>query len=584
MRGTAHLNDPSGVARLFLEAVGDYSADNCLTFDEWKNAADAKVGVLMPDGRLASAVATFDDDNNAGDDDDLGYWTASWDHTSSRYIIEPDATDTATEALIANWSGKSRLIKRAGGKVFERNFRRAGESVANYVFRWGVLKTPLGNRGGDDDRWFLKNIGPVEAGALRLAHVCDMGVSSHGYTDEQRAQLIARNTLDEALLLNADKKLEWLNGDIDLLLQLPEFIDAAPLKFVVPGWIPLGVLTLLIGVSQAGKSSLMHHLALLVGTAPEARTGADSGWLDVPASDIDHGVTLLLSGEDPWQIINDRREAIGYSGDLPVKIIEIPPDKKDSDLVTLLDRYRALPNVAMLVVDPARRSLKGSEDESANVDEFLSILGRFAAETGCAVVVLHHLRRNAKPTNPQGVLEAMRGSQAFIDRARCVIAMARRDNVVSIAVVNNNFTPSAGMKTDTRKFRRDANTLKLVVFEGRDNLSEAHVIVGVDADQDVGLIAEAVAGAHKRRELVTRTGRRSICRLPELTGMSRNVARATAKRAVALGAITQTPGGFLVPNGTVELAELPVAAVADAALVNAATLGNGVVNTGISKT
>ena len=80
-----------------------------------------------------------------------------------------------------------------------------------------------------------------------------------------------------------------------------------------------------------------------------------------------------------------------------------------------LDRLRAMPEVPLLVVDPARKYLTGDEDDAAVVSQFFEAIERFAHERNTAVIVVHHLSKGAKPTSAREVLDELRGSQVFID-------------------------------------------------------------------------------------------------------------------------------------------------------------------------
>ncbi len=167
-------------------------------------------------------------------------------------------------------------------------------------------------------------------------------------------------------------------------------------------------------------------------------------------------------------------------------------------------------NIALLVVDPARSFIKGNEDESANVDAALSTLVRFAAEKQCAVVVLHHLKKSARPASPHDAVEGLRGSGAFKARARVAIGIVRKGDVVSVGVAKHNMPPQYPMLTETKKFRRQAGTPRLVGLEDASVVKSSTSEDG--ALQDVARIVDAIRAARARDVPVMRSGRSWVTR------------------------------------------------------------------------
>ena len=232
------------------------------------------------------------------------------------------------------------------------------------------------------------------------------------------------------------------------------------------------------------------------------------------------------------------------------------------------ERFRTIDNIALLIVDPARSFIKGNEDDSSNVDVALSSLQRFAAEKNCAVVVLHHLRKSARPNSPHEAVEGLRGSGAVKARARVAIGLVRRGDVVSIGVAKKNLPPQYPMQTKTKKFLRQDGVPRLVCFD--ESALPKPGANGDEAAMEVAQIARAVAAARARNIPVMRSGRHGIFEvgLPELASMTRNGVRAATMRALEVGAVSLTQDGYLVP-GEASAGDVP--AVAEPHLVNAAT-------------
>ena len=134
------------------------------------------------------------------------------------------------------------------------------------------------------------------------------------------------------------------------------------------------------------------------------------------------------------------------------------------------DRIMNMPNIPLIVVDPARKYLSGDEEDSEVVNEFFFALEELAMTKNAAVVVVHHLKKGAKPQSIPEVLDELRGSQVFIDRARVVLGMFREGIHTIVGLAKNNIPPSLGMVTEERVFVRNPKTLKLMWIPGEEGI------------------------------------------------------------------------------------------------------------------
>ena len=129
-----------------------------------------------------------------------------------------------------------------------------------------------------------------------------------------------------------------------------------------------------------------------------------------------------------------------------------------------------IPNVPIMVIDPARKYLTGDEDDAGVVSEFFEAIEEFAIEKNAAVVVVHHLQKNAAPKTALDVRDLLRGSQVFIDRPRVVIGMFRDGPYTVVGLAKNNIPPNMGMVTDERVFARDPKNLGLIWLPGHEGI------------------------------------------------------------------------------------------------------------------
>jgi AAA domain len=175
------------------------------------------------------------------------------------------------------------------------------------------------------------------------------------------------------------------------------------------------------------------------------------------------GLVLFLYGEDSPQEV-DRRAKLICGGQLPPRLVLIPYGGQPVEEVLKAEVGGAA--VDLLVVDPARKFYEGNEDSSQSANDFMNALGNFNynAEKGAAIVVAHHLRRNAGPRSVADVLAAMRGSQAIQDRPRVIMAMFRIRDVTTIGVGRHNFDEAVMMPRPLR-LRRDPATFRHVPVE-----------------------------------------------------------------------------------------------------------------------
>jgi AAA domain len=121
-----------------------------------------------------------------------------------------------------------------------------------------------------------------------------------------------------------------------------------PQQFLVPGLIPRGAVTLLLGNKKVGKSAIALELAVAV-----ARREAE--WLGFPLDkEKIRGFAVYLSGEDSQETAMERMSLMSQ-GDNPMMLQIIPADGGEID--TLLDRLKKQ-RVDLLIVDPARKYYK----------------------------------------------------------------------------------------------------------------------------------------------------------------------------------------------------------------------------------
>jgi archaellum biogenesis ATPase FlaH len=212
-----------------------------------------------------------------------------------------------------------------------------------------------------------------------------------------------------------------------ILLNMADVVPK-PVRWLWPGHIPLGKLTIIDGDPGLGKSLMTLDLAARVsvgGPMPDGVRGDVCG----PA-----GVVLLTAEDDPEDTIRPRLDAAGADCKRIVILeaiedIETASDgteKRSRRLPTLADvdaiaeAIRTI-DAALVIVDPVMAYLAGTDTHiDAEVRRVLVALAGLAQRTGVAIVVVRHLNKSAGG-NP---LYRGGGSIGFIAAARSGLLVA----------------------------------------------------------------------------------------------------------------------------------------------------------------
>ena len=203
------------------------------------------------------------------------------------------------------------------------------------------------------------------------------------------------------------------------------FADITPqrLKWLWPGRIPLGKVTVIAGDPGLGKSLVTLDLA--------ARVSRGGMWPD--GSENILGRVLLLSAEDDAaDTIRPRLDA----HDANVENIHILESityvdgngHQESKLVTLLDVepvelwMRRHSDCRLIIIDPITAYLGDADShKNAELRALLTPWAKLAADCGAAVVAVSHLTKNSG-TSP---MYRVTGSLAFVAASRAVWAVAK---------------------------------------------------------------------------------------------------------------------------------------------------------------
>lgn len=226
-----------------------------------------------------------------------------------------------------------------------------------------------------------------------------------------------------------------------------ERLTLRPVRWLWPGWLPAGKLTLLAGSPGTGKTTAALALAAtltVAGRWPDGTRCMESGRALIWSGEDDAGDTLvprlLAAGADlsHCAIVGDVAEADGSGR----------PFDPAKDVPALLDAVLRLPEPPrLLIVDPIVSAVAGDSHKNAETRRGLAPLVDLAQRTGCALLGITHLSKGTAGRDP---LERLTGSLAFgaLTRVAWATAIVRDPEPGAprrlLARIKSNLGPDGG--------------------------------------------------------------------------------------------------------------------------------------------
>lgn len=217
-------------------------------------------------------------------------------------------------------------------------------------------------------------------------------------------------------------------GKVEVILDDPAItyrrmteIKSVPIRWLWPGRIARGKVTMIAGDPGLGKSQVTTSITAIVTTG---------GLWPVDRSRAERGNVIILSAEDdPGDTIRPRLEAAGADLNRVFVIDAVPEDndqlrefslvKDIARLGKLLDR---IGGVAMVIIDPISAYLGGTDShKNSDVRALLSPLSTLAAAHGTAIVCVSHLNKSMNGN----ALSRVTGSLAFVAAARAAYIVTK---------------------------------------------------------------------------------------------------------------------------------------------------------------
>jgi len=263
-----------------------------------------------------------------------------------------------------------------------------------------------------------------------------------------------------------------------LLLWRASEIEAKPIRWLWPGRIARGKVSIIAGHPGVGKSQITAYIAGVV-------TNGET-W-PVDGTRCEQGSVVVFSAEDDSaDTIRPRLEAVGADLDRAFLEKERRFNALDPDIPKLEAVLAGEPSIALVIVDPISAYF-GSTDTHRNaaVRGALTPLVTLAETHNVAVVCVDHLSKN----NKRDAIQRLSGSIGFVAAVRAAFAVTKdKDDPARrlFTTIKNNLAPDR----DGLAFRIDSHRLESGIETSRVAWESEPVAVTADeamaSDDDSG--------------------------------------------------------------------------------------------------
>jgi len=198
-------------------------------------------------------------------------------------------------------------------------------------------------------------------------------------------------------------------------------IQARPIDWLWPEYLPKGMLTILAGEGGAGKSTIAFSLAATITTG--------GFWPDGMRCNGPGNVLIFSTEDEPETVIQPRLMAARANPN-HYGIIRGTLDEKgrkrafdaNRDIALLRESIEQIGSVSLLIIDPIVTLVKGDINQSNVVRQSLEAVIELASEYKCSVVGITHFAKNSKG---KSLVDRVLSSRAFTDLARMVWAVVQ---------------------------------------------------------------------------------------------------------------------------------------------------------------
>lgn len=214
------------------------------------------------------------------------------------------------------------------------------------------------------------------------------------------------------------ERLQCIGDDYGVRLLRGDTVALEPVRWLWPGYLPIGMLTLLGGAPGCGKTTI----ALSFG-ATVTRGGT---WPDGTACQ-QPGDVVVWSGEDANAVTAARLRASGADMARVHLVDGLAGGEHEvfdpaRDMSLLEATLQSLPAARLLILDPIVSAVAGDSHKGAEVRRSLQPLIALGQRIDCSVLGITHFSKGTIGRDP---VERVTGSIAFAALARLVLVAAR---------------------------------------------------------------------------------------------------------------------------------------------------------------
>jgi len=220
-----------------------------------------------------------------------------------------------------------------------------------------------------------------------------------------------------------------------------QFLKEPPAKrrWLLHNTLPLGKVALLVAPGGTGKSFFSIQLAVAVATGTRLANRWEVGEIgstlilcaEEDDLDIHHRLRAVLNatvGDDPAMLSAVSQRVLIKSMLAQDNLMTRSKDRGEVVQTDYVDRLlltvAPIPDLRLIVIDPASRFRGGDEIAAQDTTRFVETLERLRAATGATVLLIHHVNKgSANAEEPSQI--ASRGSSALTDGVRWQMNLAR---------------------------------------------------------------------------------------------------------------------------------------------------------------
>lgn len=236
------------------------------------------------------------------------------------------------------------------------------------------------------------------------------------------------------------------------------FAPREPLVWVVDGILPMGSLSIWYGAPGTLKSMILADLAMCV--------AAGSRWLAKPQSPTSSGfattpgAVLWLDFDNGQRRTHERFAALAKGrrlGDAtPIYYVSMPEpvlSAGDTESIRALAGRIVDRNISLVVIDNLGVIVGEADENSADMQRPMAGL-RWLAETGPAVVVIHHQRKSSGTPTSTRSGDSLRGHGSIEAKLDLAMLVTREDETVT-ATATKSRGPAVKPFSATFNFEND---------------------------------------------------------------------------------------------------------------------------------